>query len=56
MTVAPGSDGLAGDNGGSGAQAGPEAIARYVKNLGTGPGVSRMLDRAGDVIYVGKAV
>jgi excinuclease ABC subunit C len=34
---------------------GPEAIARYVKHLGPGPGVYRMLDRAGEVIYVGKA-
>jgi excinuclease ABC subunit C len=34
---------------------GPEAIARYVKHLGAGPGVYRMIDRAGDVIYVGKA-
>jgi excinuclease ABC subunit C len=53
--VAPGPDGLASDESGSGLQAGPEAIARYVKNLGTGPGVYRMLDRAGGVIYVGKA-
>jgi excinuclease ABC subunit C len=55
MTVVPGSDGVTGDDGGSVSQAGPEAIARYVKNLGTGPGVYRMLDRAGNVIYVGKA-
>ncbi len=34
---------------------GPEAIARYVKHLGSGPGVYRMLDKAGEVIYVGKA-
>jgi excinuclease ABC subunit C len=34
---------------------GAEAIARYVKHLGTGPGVYRMIDRAGEVIYVGKA-
>jgi excinuclease ABC subunit C len=34
---------------------GAEAIARYVKHLGTGPGVYRMMDRAGEVIYVGKA-
>jgi excinuclease ABC subunit C len=54
-TAAPGSDGLAPDDGGSGGRAGPEAIARYVKHLGAGPGVYRMLDRAGDVIYVGKA-
>lgn len=34
---------------------GPEVIAGYLKTLGTGPGVYRMLDQAGDVIYVGKA-
>lgn len=34
---------------------GPEVIAAYVKSLGAGPGVYRMLDAAGDVIYVGKA-
>jgi excinuclease ABC subunit C len=54
-TVAPGSAGLAPDEEASGGLAGPEAIARYVKHLGTGPGVYRMLDRAGEVIYVGKA-
>jgi excinuclease ABC subunit C len=37
------------------ALSGPEAIARYVKHLGSGPGVYRMLDKAGEVIYVGKA-
>ena len=40
---------------GSEAVSGPEAIARYVKHLGSGPGVYRMLDKAGEVIYVGKA-
>ncbi len=34
---------------------GAGAVARYVKHLGAGPGVYRMLDRAGEVIYVGKA-
>ena len=34
---------------------GPQVIAGYVKHLGTGPGVYRMLDAARDVIYVGKA-
>src|SRR5215472_820447 len=53
--MAYGSGSPAPDDNGSGEQAGPEAIARYVKHLGTGPGVYRMLDRAGDVIYVGKA-
>jgi excinuclease ABC subunit C len=43
--------------GGEGGEAvsGPEAIARYVKHLGGGPGVYRMMDKAGEVIYVGKA-
>ncbi len=34
---------------------GPEVIARYLKHLGSGPGVYRMMDKAGEVIYVGKA-
>lgn len=34
---------------------GPEVIAAYLKNLPQGPGVYRMLDVAGEVIYVGKA-
>ncbi len=44
-------------DGGDGGEAigGPEAIARYVKHLGPGPGVYRMMDKAGEVIYVGKA-
>ena len=36
-------------------ETGPKVIARYLKHLGTGPGVYRMLDAKGDVIYVGKA-
>ena len=36
-------------------ETGPQVIARYLKHLGTGPGVYRMLDLKGDVIYVGKA-
>ena len=35
--------------------AGPEVIAAYLKNLPSSPGVYRMLNDAGDVIYVGKA-
>ncbi|CAA2141947.1 excinuclease ABC subunit UvrC [Hyphomicrobium sp. ghe19] len=34
---------------------GPEVIAAYLKNLPQSPGVYRMLDVAGEVIYVGKA-
>ncbi len=46
-----------GDNGAesAAAQAGPQVIANYLKNLGSGAGVYRMLDARGDVIYVGKA-
>ena len=36
-------------------KAGPEVIAAHLKTLTTQPGVYRMLDAAGDVIYVGKA-
>ena len=36
-------------------KAGPEVIAAHLKTLTTQPGVYRMLDTAGDVIYVGKA-
>ena len=35
--------------------AGPDVIGGYLKTLTTQPGVYRMLDAAGDVIYVGKA-
>jgi excinuclease ABC subunit C len=34
---------------------GPQVVARYLKHLGSGPGVYRMLDAKGEVIYVGKA-
>ncbi len=34
---------------------GPELIASYVKTLPSSPGVYRMIDRRGDVLYVGKA-
>ncbi|TNE57977.1 MAG: excinuclease ABC subunit UvrC [Alphaproteobacteria bacterium] len=34
---------------------GPQVIARFVKMLPSGPGVYRMLDAKGEVLYVGKA-
>jgi excinuclease ABC subunit C len=37
------------------APTGPAVISRYLKTLPSSPGVYRMLDGAGDVIYVGKA-
>jgi excinuclease ABC subunit C len=36
-------------------RAGPDVIASYLKTLTTAPGVYRMLDGKGEVIYVGKA-
>ncbi len=36
-------------------RAGPVVIASYLKTLSAGPGVYRMIDAKGDVIYVGKA-
>jgi len=36
-------------------QAGPEVIKSYLKTLGSSPGVYRMLDKHGTVLYVGKA-
>lgn len=38
-----------------GAPSGPEVIQGYLKSLKAVPGVYRMLDQAGEVIYVGKA-
>ncbi len=37
------------------AQTGPDIIVGYLKTLPAGPGVYRMIDRDGEVIYVGKA-
>ena len=42
-------------DGQAGKDTGPQVIARYLKHLGTGAGVYRMLNAAGEVIYVGKA-
>jgi hypothetical protein len=36
-------------------QTGPAVIARYLRTLPSGPGVYRMINEAGDVLYVGKA-
>ncbi len=54
-TIEVSSGDLALENAEGDTQIGAAAIARHAKHLGTGPGVYRMMDRAGEVIYVGKA-
>ena len=38
-----------------GAETGAPVIGRYAKTAPAGPGVYRMIDAAGEVLYVGKA-
>ena len=38
-----------------GDESGPSVIARHAKTAPNGPGVYRMIDTAGEVLYVGKA-
>ena len=39
----------------SGVETGAPVIGRYAKTAPAGPGVYRMIDGAGEVLYVGKA-
>lgn len=39
----------------AGSRSGPEVIQKFVKRLPNAPGVYRMMNAAGDVLYVGKA-
>ena len=39
----------------SGVETGPSVIARHAKTAPGGPGVYRMIDASGEVLYVGKA-
>ena len=54
-TIEVSSGDLTPDGAESAPETGAQIIARYVKHLGTGPGVYRMMDKAGEVVYVGKA-
>ena len=54
-TIEVSSGELTPDGGESTPETGAQVIARYVKHLGRGAGVYRMMDKAGEVIYVGKA-
>jgi excinuclease ABC subunit C len=45
----------AGEAGAPPKETGPQVVSRYLKHLGTEPGVYRMIDLKGEVIYVGKA-
>ena len=54
-TIEVSSGDLTPDGAESAPETGAQIIARYVKHLGPGPGVYRMMDKAGEVIYVGKA-
>jgi excinuclease ABC subunit C len=55
MNEAPPSSGTAAADAPRPAKTGPDVIAGYLKTLPQTPGVYRMLNAAGEVIYVGKA-
>jgi excinuclease ABC subunit C len=55
MTAETDNDGLDDGPAGPNPMGGPEVVRRLVKTLPNRPGVYRMIDAKGDVIYVGKA-
>lgn len=55
MTPETGIPGLEEEPAGDPGAPGPEAIRRFIKTLPNRPGVYRMIDAKGEVIYVGKA-
>jgi excinuclease ABC subunit C len=55
MTPETGIPGLEEEPAGDPVAPGPEAIRRFIKTLPNRPGVYRMIDAKGEVIYVGKA-